>query len=241
MWPEGSGSVGDRRVVGAVMAVLVLAGFGAAPVAAGVVDGDTTTSGVAGAGAAGSVEQEASPDVCGQNADALVEKYNDNIGDVPSLVKDRVSNSEVHGKVNGPGGGHYTFVTDSQGRVQSYSEGKPASPKLHVVTDCESFASMATADDPSAAFWREYRAGDVDFVGTGIVGSIVVDGVELVASFGDRISRFTGLGFGESVATAGVILVLAFFVVVPLFTYVAYRRVWMIRNRRRRRRQQREE
>ncbi|PSQ17563.1 hypothetical protein BRD00_07640 [Halobacteriales archaeon QS_8_69_26] len=225
-------------VLAGVLVFVVLVGSGAGVVAAGVTEGKAPARDAPRAGTAGGAAQAASPDICGQSPAGLVESYNDNIEDVPSLVRDQVSNSRIHLKVNGEAGGDYAVDTDSRGRIESYAEGEPESPKLRVVTDCESFTSMVEADDPSEAFWREYRSGDIDFVGVGLVQGIVVDGVELVAAFGDRIANLTGLGYGAAVATSGITLLLLLLIVVPLFTYVTYRRIWMIRRRRRRRREQ---
>lgn len=211
-----SGPGGPLRSRGLVLAVLAVLGLAAT---------------AAPAAATGAVDQEAPPSICGQSADGLVEAYNGNIEDVPGVVRGRVSDARIHGKVNGPGGGDYTFVTDGKGRVETYRQGKPSGAKLRVITDCGALASIATADDPTEGFWREYRADNVEFVGVGIVGTILVDGTEIVAAFGDQIAQLTPLSYWESTATALVLLLLGTIFGVPLLSYVVVRRIQIYRSR----------
>lgn len=213
----GGGSPRGRRLIVAVLVLGVVAT--ASPVAA--------TEAVA---ATGSVDRDAPPSICGQSADGLVAAYNGNIEDVPGFVRGRVSDGRIHGVVNGPGGDHYTFVTDGKGRVETYRQGKPPGARLRVITDCEAFGSITAADDPTEGFWREYRADNVEFVGVGVVGSILVDGIEVVAAFGDQIARMTPLGYWEATATGAVLLLLGLIFGVPLVSYVVVRRIWLYRS-----------
>lgn len=211
--------IGRQRTLHLVVAVLVVAALATVPATGGAADAAD------------------GPAICEREADALVATYNENINDVPGLVRGRVSNTVVHGVVNGPAGGDYTFETDSKGRVESYSEGKPGDATMRVVTDCESFRSMTDTEDTVDAFWREYRSDDVNFVGVGPVRGLIVDGIEVVVSLGDTLNGVLPLGFYESTAIAGGVLLLIALAVLLLIVYVVYRRLTMIRMRRRRRRE----
>lgn len=127
--------------------------------------------------------------VCGASADPLVEQYNDNVDAVPGIASGLVTDETVHVVVagGGDGGGSYTVVTGPDRRITELTAGAPASPTLVVETDCATVGTVIEADDPAAAFQREYRSGDVAVRGASFTRGLVVEAVEFGVDIADGL------------------------------------------------------
>lgn len=232
-----TGSDGTTRRAGVVVlgavALAVLAALAVAPPAAAHAAGPPASGATPGSTAlqAGGGND---PALCGQSADPLVGTYNENVDDVPGVVRDRVRDTRIHGVVNGPGGGEYTFVTGPDGRIETYSEGAPDDATLRMITDCESLGAIVGADAPADAFRREYRNDEIRFVGVGPVNRALVTWLDLAVTGGEVISRLTPLGIQTGVTVAALLFPLAIVGVLLVLGYVGYRRFSIVRHRRRR-------
>ncbi len=145
--------------------------------------------------------------ICDRNPSTFVGVFNDQINDVPGLVRNRVRNSNVHLQVFGTTGGNYTAVTDEQSQVVSYSEGEPGSASVRVETDCETFRAITDSDEPRDRFRTAYDDNEIRFVGLTVLNTVFF-GAAAVAS--DPIS---------------LAVVLFFLAVLTVGVYVLYRRL----------------
>ncbi len=185
---------------------------------------------------AGTDRGAAEPTVCGEDIDALVAEYNENVGAVPGFVRDRVSGKQVHGVVNDPEGGDLGLRTAGNGSIVNVSTGKPANPEVRVITDCETLRTVANAENPASSFWRQYKNDQIRIVGVGPANWLAIGAMNRILSLGGTISDTTGLGPGASVAVAaGIYLLLLLLLLVVLF-YAVYRRATHVRRRRRKER-----
>lgn len=113
--------------------------------------------------------------ICGENAQALVTSYNEEIQTVPSFLKFAVRGKEIHGVVHNDTPGNYTFVTGPNGTVQSYTTGTPESPSIRVITSCEAFLRIRAAGNPVGVFWSEYQEDRVKIVGFGAFNWLLIE------------------------------------------------------------------
>lgn len=128
--------------------------------------------------------------ICNRSVDPLVEDYDANVDDLPWFLNGIVADATIHGIVNDDGSRNYTITTDSDRRVSDIGIGTPDRSSVAVETDCDTFRTIADAEDRNDAFGTAYDDGEIDIRGVGLVNSIVVGAVEI----GYRIGRLLGLG-----------------------------------------------
>lgn len=152
------------------------------------------------------------PRICSRRADLLIGVFNANIERVPPFLRFTVRDTEIHGVFHNDTQRNYTFVTGPNGTIQSFDAGRPESPGLRMITDCETFTTISAANDPNAAFRSEYRNDEIRFVGVGFLNSIAIS-LFTLSPFVNRI-----------VAEVLSHLPLLLLVLVLAFAYVGYRR-----------------
>lgn len=203
-----------RSVLVAMLAVLAV-------VAAGAVAGATPGPGDAGrpatdvGGAGGPVAQtdegaggnQSRLDICDRNASTFVGAFNSEIEDVPGLVKGRIRDTDVYLDVEGAAGGDYGLETNADSQVTGYSEGKPESATVRVVTDCRTFRNITDAGDPGQQFRTAYNNDRIRFIGLTVTNWLFFGAAATVT---DPLS---------------LAVVLLLFAVALVLVYVAYRRV----------------
>lgn len=130
--------------------------------------------------------------ICDRNSSTFVSVFNEQINDVPGIVRNRVRDSNVHLQVFGTTGGNYTVVTDDQSQVVSYSEGEPGTASVKVETDCETFRAITDSGNPEATFQTAYANDEIRFIGLTVLNKVFF-GAAAVAS--DPISLAVVLFF----------------------------------------------
>lgn len=183
--------VGATVVTGGVLVATADAGSAPAPTSDGSQHGGSTAS-----------LSQGQPEICDRSAGPFVAAFNENIERVPQFLRAAVGGTVIHGIIDNDTTGNYTFVTGSDATVQSYRTGEPESPDIRILTDCETFTNISEAEEPTSAFWSEYRNNEIVFVGVGLVNRAIVEALTHLPTL-----------------VALVVLVLAF---------VGYRRVSML-------------
>ena len=115
--------------------------------------------------------------VCGEPAGPLVERYNSAIADVPWFLKLAVANREIHGVVHNDTVGNYSIVTGPNGTVQTFSGTTPASPSVRILTQCDAFLAVLSAEEPVETFRSEHSQGRVRIVGLDLGSWLLIEAI----------------------------------------------------------------
>lgn len=218
MAPETNRTWRNSVVLHAVVVFFVVAQLGGAVLVAdasspderalgseeATIDPSIRGSSSVGGGFAARPIQEQPPKVCGRSIEGLVTSYNENVERIPRFFLILVNDRKVHLVVNGAGGGDYTFVTDSDGRVESYTEGKPPDAPVRMETDCDTMRELISADDPVDTFWDAYWNDEIEFHGNGLLWGIFVEAIEFILLL---THTFSGAGLSFWVALGLAVIV----------------------------------
>ncbi|MFQ3319160.1 MAG: hypothetical protein ACI8UR_000552 [Natronomonas sp.] len=123
-----------------------------------------------------------------QDAETVAETYNDNIDQVPDVIKNRFADERVEISVEASDGTAqtYTAVTDEQARIQELKEGSD-DPTIHVSTDEETINEVANADDPKAAGLEAYNSDEVTVEGVGFTNKVKVGAAKVSYRVGSAL------------------------------------------------------
>lgn len=154
------------RALAVTLAVLLSVGLAAAPVAA--------------------AEQTSEAD-----AQEVVEFYNQNVDQVPDVVRDRFADERVSLTVERDGQSDevYTAVTDDEGQVVSFEEGTH-DPTMRVTTDEATVRDVARSENPQSAAMDAYRSERVDVEGVGITNTVKVEATKIGYAVASKLGLF---------------------------------------------------
>ena len=154
------------RALAVALAVLLSVGLAAGPVAAA---GQTSEA----------------------DAEEVVEFYNQNVDEVPDVVRDRFADERVTLTVERDGQADevYTAVTDDDARVVSLEEGS-SDPTMRVTTDEETIRDIAESNDSASAAIDAYRSDRVDVEGVGVTNTVTVEATKIGYAIADRLGLF---------------------------------------------------
>lgn len=120
---------------------------------------------------------------CGDDAvTTVVTTYNANLQDAPDIVSDLFGGKTTELRI-GPGstmptattGEAYHFTLTNEGAVTDCAAGDADSPAIRVRMSNETLTSVATADDPGAAFEQAYNDGDIRVSGVGLTNAVLME------------------------------------------------------------------
>ncbi|MEF8806486.1 hypothetical protein [Natronomonas sp.] len=122
------------------------------------------------------------------DAEDVAAAYNENVDDLPDVIKNRATNERVELTIETSDGETvtYTAITDDEARVTELREGSH-DPTLRVSTDEETIREVANADNTSAAASEAYESGDIQIEGVGVVNSVTVEVVKVGHSIGSSL------------------------------------------------------
>lgn len=122
------------------------------------------------------------------DAEDVAATYNENVADLPDVIKNRATNERVELNIETSEGETvtYTAITDDEARVTELQEGSH-DPTLRVSTDETTIREVANADDTGAAASEAYESGDIQIEGVGVVNSVTVEVVKVGHSIGSSL------------------------------------------------------
>jgi putative NIF3 family GTP cyclohydrolase 1 type 2 len=122
------------------------------------------------------------------DAEDVAAAYNENVDDLPDVIKNRATNERVELTIETSDGETvtYTAITDDEARVTELREGSH-DPTLRVSTDEETIREVANADNTGAAASEAYESGDIQIEGVGVVNSVTVEVVKVGHSIGSSL------------------------------------------------------
>ena len=131
-----------------------------------------------------SVGMAAAPAAAEQTSEAdaqeVVEFYNQNVDQLPDVVRDQFADERVTLTVERDGQSDevYTAVTDEDGRVVSFEEGTH-DPTMRVMTDEATIRDVARSENPRSAAMDAYRSERVDVEGVGVTNTVKVEATKI--------------------------------------------------------------
>ncbi|WP_336136083.1 hypothetical protein [Natronomonas amylolytica] len=122
------------------------------------------------------------------SAENVAATYNENVGDLPDVIKNRATNERVELTIETADGEAvtYTAITDDEARVTELREGSH-DPTLRVSTDEATIREISNADNTGAAAAEAYDSGDIRIEGVGMVNSVTVEAVKVGHSIGSAL------------------------------------------------------
>ncbi|MFW5937779.1 MAG: hypothetical protein ACOCSN_02445 [Halanaeroarchaeum sp.] len=115
------------------------------------------------------------------NQDALVDAYNENVDEIPGVVRGQVSDQRIDLRIDtSDDERRFSISTDDDGRITDFEEGAESDPTLRVETSESTLCSIVTSDEPAAAFNDAYRSGEIEISGVGIVNSVKVGAAKVL-------------------------------------------------------------
>jgi putative NIF3 family GTP cyclohydrolase 1 type 2 len=122
------------------------------------------------------------------DAEDVAAAYNENVDDLPDVIKNRATNERVELTIETSDGETvtYTAITDDEARVTELREGSH-DPTLRVSTDEATIREVANADNTGAAASEAYESGDIRIEGVGVVNSVTVEVVKVGHSIGSSL------------------------------------------------------
>ncbi|TKR28127.1 hypothetical protein [Natronomonas salsuginis] len=123
---------------------------------------------------------------CSLDADQLnplVDVYNENLDQVPGLVKGQLSDQRIDVRIDAADGERrFAVSTDSDGRVTQFEEAVAEDPTVRVETDESTTCDVITSDDPAATFNQAYENGDIEVTGVGVTNRVKIGAVKVGVS-----------------------------------------------------------
>lgn len=122
------------------------------------------------------------------DAEDIATAYNENIDEVPDVIKNRAADERVELNVQTSDGETvtYTAVTDEDARITEIREGSH-DPTIRVTTDEATIREIANAEDTGATASEAYDSGDVQIEGVGLSNSVKVEAVKIGHSIGSAL------------------------------------------------------
>lgn len=115
--------------------------------------------------------------------ESLVDVYNQNVDTVPGIVRGQLSDQRIDLRIDtADGERRFAVTTDADARITQLDETVANDPTLRVETDESTLCDITTNEDPTAAFAQAYEDGSIKLSGVGIVNSVKVGAVKVVAS-----------------------------------------------------------
>lgn len=193
---DGAGAV--RRHAGsrapATLLVCLLVAASLATGLAGTALGASATAGTAAATSGPASQQyvdgdqhlrqdsnESSVSACGRSVTTMLKTYTGQVESLPKSLTGMVRDTEIHMRVTGDGGGDYTLTTNSDGEVVKHARGKPSDASLLIEMSCETFGNITDSQDPSVAFRKAYKRGEIKIVGLGAVNWAIIEAAKVVS------------------------------------------------------------
>lgn len=147
------------------LAVLLTVGLAAGPAAVAAQDGESD-----------------------HNPDEIASAYNQNVDQLPDVIKNRAANERVELQVERSNGEvvTYTAITDEDARVTEIREGSH-DPSIRVTTDEETIREVANAEDTPSAAAEAYKSDDVQVEGVGTVNTVTIEAVKIGHAIGEAL------------------------------------------------------
>jgi hypothetical protein len=125
----------------------------------------------------------ASAQECSLEADELtplVDVYNENLDQVPGLVKGQLSDQRIDVQVDAADGERrFAVSTDADGRITQLEEAVAEDPTVRVETDESTACDIITSDDPAATFNQAYEDGSIEVTGVGVTNRVKIGAVKV--------------------------------------------------------------
>lgn len=134
---------------------------------------------VAGLGAAPALAAQ-QPAAVDQDTEQVIEAYNENVDEVPTVIRNRFADERVAITLEREGAENlqYTAVTNADAEVTSVEEGV-VDPTVKVTTDEETVREVANSEHPGDAGVEAYESEDVQVEGVGVTNTVKVESVKL--------------------------------------------------------------
>ena len=115
-------------------------------------------------------------DLDSTNRQKLVDTYNQNVDEVPGVLRGQLANERIDLRLDTSDGvTQYVVVTREGGQIDSFERGTAENPTIRVETSESTLCGIATADDPTAAASEAYDDGDISIKGVGTVNSVKIE------------------------------------------------------------------
>lgn len=132
----------------------------------------------------------------GDEIDHLVDEYNANVDEAPSILTNRLAGEQVELRVGSGAetatadtGTAYRLAVGGDGRITASDTGDHPDATVRVLTSERTMNRMLHSDDPNAAFGSAYDAGEIEIEGVGVVNTAKVE----LAKGGVWVGRTLGL------------------------------------------------
>lgn len=110
----------------------------------------------------------------------LVDVYNENLDQVPGLVRGQLSDQRIDVRIDAADGEQrFAVSTDADGRITQLNEAVAEDPTVRVETDESTTCDVITSDDPAATFNQAYEDGSIEVTGVGITNQVKIGAVKL--------------------------------------------------------------
>jgi hypothetical protein len=138
--------------------------------------------------AAGPAAVVAQEDERSADAGSVASAYNENVDELPGVIKNRAADERVELNVERSDGGTatYTAITDDDARITELREGSH-DPTLRVTTDEATIREIANAENTAGAAAEAYRSDDIRIEGVGVVNSVTVEVVKVGHAVGSAL------------------------------------------------------